>query len=231
MKIILAHGCSVTSALLEQALRRSGHWVEAIDHGEDANWRLRRERADIAILDDDLPIRRGRDLLHDMRLRGEKRPVLLLLEPNTVLRRTLPANTHVLVKPTTPDSLVSFINDLSHGVRKNPAGDAQLGPLCLSFTGPSLWHNEALVGVPRRELSLLVALVKANGSVLSKSTLLACFNDAKPQSDAVIEVYISRLRRRLREFGIEILTQRGKGYYIPSNANPAKRETQELETT
>ncbi|MEM1303043.1 MAG: winged helix-turn-helix domain-containing protein, partial [Pseudomonadota bacterium] len=91
----------------------------------------------------------------------------------------------------------------------------QIGPLSLDLDGPKLSHDGAMLDVPRRELLLLTALAEAHGGPVSKSSLLDSLYGAGSETDEkVIEVYVSRLRKRLSRHGIAIQVIRGIGYAL-----------------
>jgi len=69
--------------------------------------------------------------------------------------------------------------------------------------------------VPRRELALLSSLAQAPGTAMSKTQLLDALYGAGADADEkVIEVYVSRLRKRLAGHGVTISVRRGIGYFL-----------------
>ena len=76
-----------------------------------------------------------------------------------------------------------------------------------------LW--EAEIELPRREMSMLECLVVAQGRLVPKGTLLDhAYGTGADVEESVVEVYVSRLRRRLKPFGVQIKAQRGLGYQL-----------------
>jgi two-component system response regulator TctD len=72
-----------------------------------------------------------------------------------------------------------------------------------------------IIGLSRRELSLLEIFLARQTQVFSKSQLLdQLFGYNAEPTENNIEVIIARLRRKLVGAGVEITTQRGVGYRI-----------------
>ena len=76
------------------------------------------------------------------------------------------------------------------------------------MTGP-----DGALDVPRREVSLFEALLNARGRILSKEALLdALYGTGQDAAGSTVEVYVSRLRKRIAPFGVRIAVRRGLGY-------------------
>ena len=73
--------------------------------------------------------------------------------------------------------------------------------------------------LPRREIAVFEALLMAQNRTVSKQVLLdKVYGTGADVDEQVVEVYISRLRGRLKPFNIEIKMQRGLGYYMQASA-------------
>ena len=71
------------------------------------------------------------------------------------------------------------------------------------------------VDVPRRELAVLAALIEAQGAPVSKAQLLdRVYGVGSETDDKVIEVYVSRLRKRLAPHDIGVRVIRSIGYAL-----------------
>jgi two-component system OmpR family response regulator len=78
-----------------------------------------------------------------------------------------------------------------------------------------LFHGETEIELPRRELAVFDCLFAAKGRLVPKSTVLdQVYGVGADVADTVVEVYVSRLRQRLKAHGIQIKTQRGLGYRL-----------------
>ncbi len=120
-----------------------------------------------------------------------------------------------LSKPFAIEELEARVRALIRRGQGNPEPVMILGTLKLDrITGAAYVGNE-LLDLTRRERSVLETLAVRAGSVVPKARLTA---DVFGYDDAVapnaLEVYIARLRRKLENSGIEILTVRGLGYLL-----------------
>ncbi|MEO0665697.1 MAG: winged helix-turn-helix domain-containing protein, partial [Pseudomonadota bacterium] len=91
----------------------------------------------------------------------------------------------------------------------------QVGPLTLDLDGLELADADGALDIPRRELLLFTSLAEADGKPVSKAALLDhLYGVGSETDDKVIEVYVSRLRKRLARFNIGIRVIRGIGYAL-----------------
>lgn len=199
-------------------LRDAGHSVDVLHHGDDADTFLRQETGDLVILDINLPGKSGLDLLADLRERSDPRPVILLTARSETQDRVKGLDAGAddyLVKPFEMEELAARIRALGRRNTTVSPSLVNLGPLKFDAGSMQLFDGDVALEIPRRELSLLSALIQANGRTLSKASLLDQLYGAGSETDEkVIEVYVSRLRKRLSPFDINIQVHRGIGYSL-----------------
>ncbi len=69
--------------------------------------------------------------------------------------------------------------------------------------------------LPRRELAVFECLFECRGRLVSKSALLDnVYGVGSEVAESVVEIYISRLRKRLSGYGVRIKMARGLGYLL-----------------
>ena len=164
------------------------------------------DQSDLVILDINLPGRNGIELLKAMRARGDVRPVLLL---------TARADTHdrvrgldagaddYLVKPFEMIELEARIRAISRRKPEPYRKSLSLGTLTLDLDARQVAIDGQPVAIPRREVSLLEALLSANGRTVSKTHLLEhTYGTGTDVEEAAVEAHISRLRKRLKPHAI-----------------------------
>ncbi|RMH52678.1 MAG: DNA-binding response regulator [Alphaproteobacteria bacterium] len=199
-------------------LEDEGFAVDALDDGEEADSFLRSHDCDVAILDINLPGASGLDVLRALRARGDPRPVILLTARDAVGDRVAGLDAGAddyLVKPFAMDELVARLRALARRRAVAPTRAVVLGPLTLELEPPVLRAPSGPLAVPRRELSLLATLAEAPGRPVPKERLLTrSWGTGADVTDKAVEVYVSRLRRRLAPFGVSIRTARGIGYVL-----------------
>lgn len=179
-------------------------------------------RFDLVLLDRGLPDGDGLGLLAELRQRDAQLPVLLLTARDQVSDRVeglrLGADDY-LVKPFAVDELEARSEALMRRRESQKAHRLSLGPL--------VWVEServaSLQGVPLelspREFEVLGLLLQRAPRLTPKGTLVDSLAQSnRDVDDSVVEVYISRLRRKLNGSGISIRTLRGFGYVLERDA-------------
>ena len=199
-------------------LQDAGHAVDMLHDGGAAEAFLKDDGSDLIILDINLPGTDGLTLLKVLRARDDARPVILLTARAETEDRVIGLDAGAddyLIKPFEMAELEARVRALS---RRRATPQRQVHPFgSLSFDAGSrqLFAGKIELDLPRRELSVFECLMAADGRLVSKSSLLEhAYGVGADVEDTVIEVYISRLRRRLKPHGVLIKTQRGLGYQM-----------------
>ncbi|MFK8034710.1 MAG: response regulator transcription factor [Hyphomicrobiales bacterium] len=195
-----------------------GHAVDLLENGTDAESYLRSDGADLIILDINLPGTDGLTLLKQMRRRGDIRPVILLTARAETADRVIGLDAGAddyLIKPFEMAELEARVRALLRRRAIPQQHFQKFGALVYDAATRQLFSGDSEIDLPRRELSVFDCLFAANGRLVPKSTLLDhAYGVGADVDGTVVEVYISRLRQRLRPFGIQIKTQRGLGYQL-----------------
>ncbi|MEX0369443.1 MAG: winged helix-turn-helix domain-containing protein, partial [Tateyamaria sp.] len=150
--------------------------------------------------------------------RGDPRPVILLTARSTTDDRVAGLDAGAddyLVKPFAMDELAARVRALARRKDVAPKRTIALGQLTLDVETPQLMQGDSVIEVPRRELAILVALAEASGMPLSKDALLdKVYGTGSGTDEKVIEMYVSRLRKRLASSDVSIRVRRGIGYAL-----------------
>jgi DNA-binding response OmpR family regulator len=218
MRIVLVEDNQSLRKGITYRLTDDGHAVDALEDGEAADIFLQQEECDLVILDINLPGKDGLEILTNMRRRNDPRPVILLTARSTTQDRVegLDAGADdYLIKPFEMEELAARVRAVARRREVAPRRTISLGDLTLDIETPQLLNGNSALDVPRRELSMLVALAEANGTPVSKDALLdKVYGAGSETDDKVVEVYVSRLRKRLSQFGVSIRVHRGIGYAL-----------------
>ena len=157
-------------------------------------------------------------LLKGLRARNDTRPVILLTARAKTEDRVIGLDAGAddyLIKPFEMAELEARVRALSRRRATPQRQLQQFGPLSFDAASRQLFAGDDELDLPRRELSVFEGLVVAEGRLVSKAALLDhAYGVGADIDDTVVEVYISRLRRRLKPFGITIKAQRGLGYQL-----------------
>ena len=218
MRIVLVEDNKSLAKGIAYRLRDDGHSVDVLHDGHDAEAFLVQESSDLVILDINLPGKSGTELLADLRRRDDPRPVILLTARSGTEDRVAGLDAGAddyLPKPFAMDELAARVRALGRRKKTAPRRIQSLGRLEFDVEALQLKVGGVPIDIPRRELVLLSALVEADGRLVPKSSLLDHVYGVGTETDEkVIEVYVSRLRRRLKPHGVGIRVNRGLGYSL-----------------
>jgi len=226
MKLLLVEDNPTMRATLQRALERQGMAVHTCDDGLRALDMWRSTRPDAVLLDLSLPGLDGLQVLAQARAAGLCTPVLILTARGTVGDRILGLNTGAddyLPKPFDLDELEARVRALVRRAAGTPAAAAEApamvgGLYCDAGSGGIYHHGEALDLAPR-ELALLRALLARPGQAIAKERLfeLVFPGESEVQYEA-IEVVVYRLRKKIADTGVQLVTLRGLGYLLKAPA-------------
>ena len=183
---------------------------------------LAKAGADLIVLDLQLPDGDGLVWLEKLRHQDRQTPVLVLTARDRVSDRVAGLRRGAddyLVKPFAPDELDARVEALMRRSRSAPGTAAQCGPLVwLPDEGRALLNGEPMDLFPR-EFEVLGLLVRSVPRLVSKRLLVEALAERNlDMGDSAVEVYISRLRRKLSGSGLSIQTVRGFGYRLAPDA-------------
>lgn len=224
MRLLLIEDDLILQDGLERSFSNAGYAVDVMSDGESANQLLVYQEYDIIILDLGLPKLGGFEVLKQLRARGSKTPVLVLTALEDTQHRVkgldLGADDY-LTKPFNLAELEARVRAL---IRRGVSGGAakiSFGDLVFDTSNRQCSFKQTPLALTSRELALLEVLMLKATKVVSKSAILEhlCNWDSEI-SDNAIEVNVSRLRKKLNVFSIEILTIRGLGYLLSDLNKP-----------
>lgn len=199
-------------------LEDAGHAVDVLHDGGIAADYLTQDQADLIILDINLPDQDGLSLLKQLRGRGDTRPVILLTARAETQDRVTGLDAGAddyLIKPFEMAELEARVRALLRRRAIPQQVFRSIGALNYNESARQLFDGASEIDLPRREMSVFECLLAADGRLVSKSTILDhVYGVGTDTEDAVVEVYVSRLRRRLSPYGINIRTRRGLGYQM-----------------
>lgn len=199
-------------------LEDAGHAVDILHDGHQASEFLRRDGSDLIILDINLPGTDGLTLLKQLRADGDPRPVILLTARAGTEDRVMGLDAGAddyLIKPFEMAELEARVRALSRRRSVPSRQTREIGRLSFDTTARELLADGRSLELPRRELSVFECLLFADGRLVSKEALLDhVYGVGADVEEKVVEVYVSRLRTRLKPHGVSIRSQRGLGYQM-----------------
>jgi len=214
----LAHG-------LASSLAQSGYQIDVVHDGHAALAAYKKQEYQLAILDLGLPDLSGLSVLRRMRQDGLKIPVLILtarLDVDDKVAGLDAGGDDYLAKPFALTELEARIRALLR--RGNQADqETHFGALRFDHASREAVVNGTPLPLTASELAVLELLLRRPGKVVSKAQLLdSIYDHAEDPNPSMIEVFVSRLRRKLGagQAGIQIRSLRGLGYRLELERNP-----------
>ncbi|GGF84142.1 two-component system, OmpR family, response regulator [Mameliella alba] len=199
-------------------LQDRGHATDLLHDGNAAADFLRDDANDIVILDINLPGINGLEILREMRNRGDQRPVLLLTARDTTAERVQGLDAGAddyLVKPFEMEELEARVRALSRRLGQTAQTELSIGTLRFILETRQVEIDGTPLPLPRREVSVLEALLRARGAVVSKSDLLEhVYGTGADVGESSVEAHVSRLRKKLVPAALDIRVSRGLGYSL-----------------
>ena len=200
------------------SLEDAGHSVDLLHDGSEADVFLKTDASDLIILDINLPSTDGLTLLKALRARGDQRPVILLTARAEIKDRVVGLDAGAddyLIKPFEMAELQARVRALSRRPAKPHRQMQEIGLLRFDRAARQLFAGDETIELPRRELAVFECLLAADGRLVSKTALLDyAYGVGADVEEKVVEVYVSRIRTRLKPYGVSIKSQRGLGYHL-----------------
>ncbi len=215
-RILIAEDEERIVSFLEKGLRAQGYTTLAVGTGIDAAALARDDSFDLVVLDLGLPGRDGRQVLREIRARGERLPVIVLTArdgiDDTVGSLEEGADDYI----TKPFRFEELLARVRLRLRDEPAQETtvlNVGTVSLDLRSRRATHDQRTIDLTAREFSLLESFMRHPGQVLSREQLLSHVwgYDFDPGSN-VVDVYVRYLRQKLGDGVIE--TVRGMGYRL-----------------
>jgi two-component system OmpR family response regulator len=227
MRILLAEDDPVIADGICRALRRGGCAVDHVADGMEADAALAGQAYDLLILDLGLPRMNGIDVLKRLRARKSAQPVLILTAQDGVDDRVRGLDAGAddyLTKPFALPELEARVRALTRRGTGQPRC-IEIGQLSYDQADRVVKIGGQLVDLSAREIGLLEIFLLRVGRLVSKDQLVdhLCGWGEEVSSNA-IEVYVHRLRKKLEDSGVRIVTVRGLGYCLENpDAVPAAK--------
>jgi two-component system, OmpR family, response regulator TctD len=228
MQLLLVEDDPTMQATLHRALTRRGMEVTAVGDGKSALSQWAARQPDAVILDLTLPGLDGLQVLQQARARGLRTPVLILTARGTVGDRVMGLNAGAddyLPKPFDLDELEARLRALVRrsadplpGTQLAPS-TVQIGAIRYDKNSGALYLQGEVMELTPRELALMHALLAQPGHAVTKERLyeLVFPGQLDVQYEA-IEVVVYRLRKKLASTGLTLMTLRGLGYLLRTDA-------------
>ncbi len=220
MRLLIVEDNVELSELVAKGLVAAGYDVDRVNSAAEARDALRDVNYAAMILDLGLPDDDGLAVLAELRRRADPLPVIVLTARGGVQDRVAGLRRGAddyLAKPFALEELIARLEAILRRPGQLLGRSLVLGNLVYDTESRQIFVD----GVPRtlsaRETSVLEILLRRQGRVVPKKNVEDhLFGLSGEVGSNAVEVYVSRLRKQLGEYGAKIVihTIRGVGYLM-----------------
>ncbi|MFN8620806.1 MAG: response regulator transcription factor [Chloroflexota bacterium] len=221
MRILVAEDDDGLREVLVLGLEDAGYHVDAVERGDDAIDQLKWYEYDVAVIDWRMPGKEGVDVVRWAR-RNERPTGLLMLTardtpPDRIMGLDAGADDY-LVKPFDFGELLARIRALQRRPKAVAAPVLSIGRLTLDPVRREAAVAGAPVSLTATEYRILEVLMRRSPGVVDRKAIAehAWRDETDPLGSNAIDVQMSRLRAKIPDAGVRIVTMRGAGYRLES---------------
>jgi DNA-binding response OmpR family regulator len=220
MRILLAEDERELSNALTAILKHSNYSVDTVYNGADALEYALSDNYDCLILDIMMPKMSGLDVLENVRKSGSTVPVLLLTaksEPEDIVEGLDSGADDYLTKPFTMSELLARLRAMTRRVREFVPNELKFGDVTLSRSTYEMSTAKGTVRLGNKEFQMMEYLMANHGMLISTEKFMEKIWGYDTETEiSVVWVYISYLRKKLREIESRVIIKasRGAGYML-----------------
>jgi len=220
MRLLIAEDDRALGLFLSRGLETDGHRIRLAYDGAAAVEAFRQEMPDLTILDLNMPVMDGEQVLEELRVLDPDLPVLVLTgrqEVETRVRCLDRGADDLMTKPFSLHELRARCRALLRRKRETRL-QLRAGNLELDRLEHVARRGGRTIGLTNKEFALLEHLLLNRGECVSRVDLLESVWKLEPaQTTNIVDVYVNYLRRKLDDPppGKLICTVRGSGYMVP----------------
>lgn len=222
MRVLLVEDEKQLALLVARAVERAGHTVRVEHDGKAGLDAIFAEEPDLVLLDINLPVMNGLDVLRTLRAQRAGSPLVLMLTANsdvdTRVQSLEGGADDYLSKPFAMEELVARILALGRRATKESKGSVLVvGDLSLDVAHRRVARGAREIDLSPRELDLLQVFMENPARVFSRTELCQLVWRRKDDDDTrIVEMFIARLRKKVdtRADPPLIHTVRGVGYCV-----------------
>jgi len=218
MRILVVEDHPELGRSIARAIKQMGHAVDLLADGLQAKQILRSEAYDLLVLDLNLPSLDGLQILKAFRESGGESPVLILTARAEVEDRVAGLDHGADDYLTKPFDLLEFEARIRALLRRHQTKrnlTIELGELTFDTNMRAFTLKGENLQLTPRERSVLEVLIINSSQVVPKEVIFEkIFGIDDEVNQSAIEIYISRVRKKILAGNIKIHTVRGLGYML-----------------
>ncbi len=217
MRILVVEDDPLLGRGIQAGLDTLGFAADWVKDGIQALAALRATPFAAVVLDLGLPRMDGLGVLHDLRERADRTPVLILTARDSITERIKGLDAGAddyVIKPFDLNELAARLRALIRRAHGEAAPVIEAGGVSLNPATREVRFREKVIPLSGREFDVLRELMLAVGRVLSRDQIVErVYSAGEDVESNAIEVHIHHLRRKLAPELIKTL--RGVGYLMP----------------
>jgi len=219
MRVLVAEDDEGLREVLVLGLTDAGYHVDAVDRGDDAIDQLAWYEYDVAVIDWRMPGAEGIDVVAWARKHDRPPGLLMLTARDTPADRIRGLDTGAddyLVKPFDFGELLARVRALQRRPRGVDQPVLRVGRLALDPVTHQVTANGRDVLLTATEYRILELLMRRSPAVVDRKAMAehAWADETDPLGSNAIDVQMSRLRSKLPDAAVRIVTVRGAGYRL-----------------
>jgi DNA-binding response OmpR family regulator len=219
MRVLVAEDDDGLRDVLVLGLEDAGYQVDAVARGDDAIDQLKWYAYDVAIIDWRMPGAEGIDVV--AWARRHQRPTGLLMltardAPSDRVRGLDTGADDYVIKPFDFGELLARVRALQRRPRRVDQPVIHRGRLELDPVRREASVDGRALSLTSTEYRILEVLMRRSPAVVDRKAIAehAWQDETDPIGTNAIEVHLSRLRAKLPDAGVRIVTVRGAGYRL-----------------
>ena len=219
-KILIIEDDEAIRNELKTFLCRYNYDALVVEKFENIIEEIKKENADLILLDINLPIFDGFYICREIR-KNSNVPIIIVTSRDSDIDELMSMNLGAddfITKPYNTQILLARINSvLKRAYSKEVQESMVYKDLILNLSNGTISYKDNTLNLTKNEIKILSYLIKNKGKIISRENLMEyLWNDDFFVDDNTLSVNITRLRKKIESIGLKnpIETRRGLGYIM-----------------
>lgn len=218
-KILIIEDEKAIRTELKILLENSGYSVEAVEEFSNTKEEILKSKADLVLLDINIPNVNGQTLLKEIRKESSV-PVIMLTsrvgEVDEILSMSYGADDYI-TKPYNPAILLLRMQNIFKRTEGQKNESINYNGCIVDSKKGIIEKDGEILDLTKNEMVIFSNLLSNRGNIVTRDDLMTdLWNNDEYINDNALTVNISRLRKKLEDFGLNdaIETKKGLGYKL-----------------
>lgn len=219
-KILIIEDDEAIRNELKTFLCRYNYDALVVEKFENIIEEIKKENADLILLDINLPIFDGFYICREIR-KNSNVPIIIVTSRDSDIDELMSMNLGAddfITKPYNTQILLARINSVLKRVYSKEVQESMVyKDLVLNLSNGTISYKDNTLNLTKNEIKILSYLIKNKGKIISRENLMEyLWNDDFFVDDNTLSVNITRLRKKIESIGIKnpIETRRGLEYIM-----------------